>query len=73
MVQVPTATRVTLERDTLQTVEVVEAKLTDNPEEAVALTVNDPALSDRFGSAANVMVWLAFATEKLRLTGVAAA
>jgi hypothetical protein len=64
-VHVPTATSVTLEPVTVQTVLVVEAKLTDKPEEAVAATVNDPVLSDRFESDPNVMVWLAFATEKL--------
>jgi hypothetical protein len=40
MVQVPTATSVTVEPDTVQTGDVVEAKLTARPELAVALTVN---------------------------------
>jgi hypothetical protein len=40
MVQGPTATSVTLVPDTVQTVDVVEAKLTGSPEDAGALTVN---------------------------------
>jgi bifunctional DNase/RNase len=39
IVQVPTATSVTVAPDTVQTVEVVEAKLTARPDDAVALTV----------------------------------
>ena len=38
--QVPTATIVTVPPDTVQTVDVVEAKLTASPDDAVALTVN---------------------------------
>ena len=41
MVQVPTATSVTVALDTVQTAEVVEAKLTARLEDAVALSVND--------------------------------
>ncbi len=43
MVHVPTETRVTVEPETVQTLMVVDAKLTARPELAVALTVNDPA------------------------------
>jgi len=40
MVHVPSATRVAVVPDTVQTAEVVEAKLTARPEDAVALSVN---------------------------------
>jgi len=73
MVQVPTVTSVTLAPETVQTLVVVEAKLTARPEEAVALTVNGVALKERFESVPKLIVWLAFDTVKLRLTGVAAA
>lgn len=43
MVQVPAATRVTVVPDTVQTAEVVEAKLTARPEDAVPLTGNGAA------------------------------
>ena len=40
MVQVPAAASVTVAPDVVHTVEVVEAKLTAKPDEAVALTAN---------------------------------
>ena len=40
MVQVPTATSVTVVPDTVQTDVVCEVKLTANPDDAVALTAN---------------------------------
>jgi hypothetical protein len=52
---------------------VSELKLTASPELAVALRVNGGVLSGWFESAPKVIVWLAFDTVKLRLTGVAAA
>ena len=73
MVQVPVATRVTVVPDTVQTAGVVEAKLTVRPEVAVALTVNGGVPKCWFGKAAKVMVWLAWVTWKLCVTGVAAA
>jgi hypothetical protein len=73
MVQVPTATRVTVAVETLHTPVVSELKLTASPELAVALRVNGGVLSGWFESAPKVIVWLAFDTVKLRLTGVAAA
>jgi hypothetical protein len=73
MVQVPTVTSVTLAPETVQTDSVVEAKLTGRPEDALALTVNGVGLKARFESDPKVIVWLAFDTVKLRLTGVAAA
>jgi hypothetical protein len=73
IVQVPTATSVTVAPDTVQTAEVVEAKLTARPDDAVALTVNGAVPSARFESAPKVMVWLPCVTWKLWLTGVAAA
>src|ERR1035441_1142535 len=60
MVQVPTATIVTVEPvapDTVQTAVVCELKLTVRPELAVALTVNGGVPSSWLESAANVMVW----------------
>jgi hypothetical protein len=72
MVQAPTAIRVTVEPDTVQTAGVVEAKLTGRPEDVVAATVNGAAPNVRFESAPNVMVWLPAVTWKLWLTGVAA-
>jgi hypothetical protein len=72
MVQAPTATSVTVFPATVQTVKVVDAKLTGKPEEAVALTVNGAVPNTRFASAPKVMVWVACVTWKLWLTGVAA-
>jgi hypothetical protein len=72
MVQVPTATSVTVVPDTVQTDEVVEAKLTANPELAVALTAKGAAPNAWLDSAPNVIVWLPAVTAKLSLTGVAA-
>ena len=43
IVQVPISSSVTVEPDTVQTDEVVEAKLTASPDEAVAVTVNGAA------------------------------
>jgi hypothetical protein len=57
MVQVPTATSVTIAPDTVQKDGVVEAKLTARPEEAVAPTVNEPGSNDRFASAPKAIVW----------------
>ena len=61
-VQVPTATRVTVAPETVQTVEVVEAKLTARPDEAVALTANGAVPRARFERAPKVMVWLCCVT-----------
>jgi hypothetical protein len=73
IVQVPTATSVTVAPDTVQTVVVVEVKLTARPEDAVALTVNGAVPKGSVESVPKVMVWLPCVTVKLRLTGVAAA
>ena len=40
MVQAPASSRVTVLPDTVQTLVVVDARLTGRPEEALALTVN---------------------------------
>jgi hypothetical protein len=45
IVQVPAATRVTVEPDTVHTAVVADAKVTAKPEEAVALGVNGAAPS----------------------------
>jgi hypothetical protein len=69
--QVPAATRVTDAPATVQTAVVVDAKLTGNPELAVALSVAvEP--TDPLPGAANVMVWVAWLTAKLWVTGTAA-
>jgi hypothetical protein len=75
MVQVPTATKVTVAPDIVHTDWVVEAKLTGRPDDAVAFTVNGAVPNTWFESAAKVMVWLCVpcVTWKLWLTGVAAA
>ena len=65
MLQVPTETRVTVIPESVQTVEVVEAKPTGKPELAVALTGNGGVTNDRFASAPKVMVWLPCVTWKL--------
>ena len=72
IVQVPALTRVTVLPDTVQTVVVVDAKLTGKPDEALALTVNGGVPRVWFESGAKVMVWLNFVTEKLRETAAAA-
>jgi len=56
MPQVPMARRVTRFPETEQIVEVVEAKLTGRPDEAVALKLSGPALNGTEGRAAKVMV-----------------
>ena len=69
--QVPALTRVTVLPDTVQTAEVVDAKLTRRPEEAVALTVNGALPYGWLESDPNVIVWLNFVTEKFRETAAA--
>jgi hypothetical protein len=59
MVQAPVASSVTVVPDTVQTAEVVEAKLTVKPEEAVALTVNGAVPSGKFGIAPMPIAWSA--------------
>ncbi len=54
--QVPCATNVTVLPETVQTVVVVDAKLTASPEVAVALTVNGAAPKVCAGSVAMVIV-----------------
>jgi hypothetical protein len=71
MVQVPTATSVTVAPDTAQMESVVAAKLTARPEEAVAPSGNEPVSNDRLASAPKLMVWLPGVTWKLWSTGVA--
>ena len=73
IVHVPAETRVTVAADTVQTPEVVEAKLTARPEEAVAPTANGAVPNGWLESAAKEMVWLAGITWKLCTTGDAAA
>jgi hypothetical protein len=71
-VQVPTATKVTVDVDIVQIVEVCELKLTGKPEVAVAATANGAAAKVLLDNAPKLIVWEAFVTLKLSLTGVAA-
>jgi len=73
MVQMPAATSVTVEPDTVQTAGVVEPKLTVKPEDAVALTAKGAVPNGWFESVPKAMVWLPFVTWKLWFTAVAAA
>jgi hypothetical protein len=57
--------------ETVQTDDVLDAKLTERPEVAAATRVNGGP-SIRLARAGKLIVWLAGATVKLRLTGVAA-
>jgi hypothetical protein len=72
-VQVPTATKVTVDPETVHTAVVWELKLTARPEVAVAVTANGAAPNATFESVPKLIVWGAFVTLKLWLTGVAAA
>ena len=65
MVQVPTDASVTVDPTIVQTEEVVDAKLTDSPDEAVALTVNGALPNAWLDSALNEIVWLPCGTWKL--------
>jgi hypothetical protein len=65
MVHVPTATGVTTNPTTVQTMVVRDTRETGSPEEAVALTVNDPLLKARSESGANETCCVACVTEKL--------
>jgi hypothetical protein len=73
MVQVPALASVTVALATVQVEEVVDAKLTAAPDEAVALTVNGAVPNALSARAANVMVWIPGATVKPWLTAGAAA
>ena len=61
IVQVPTATKVTVVPDTVQTPVVAELKMTVRPEEAVALTVIGPSSKRLPASPPKVIVWLPLA------------
>ena len=56
MMQVPVATKVTLVPATVHTGVVSEEKLTANPDDAVALTVNGDAVNARSASAPKLIV-----------------
>jgi len=72
MVQVPDATRNAIVPDTVHTLEVEDAKVTDRPELAVALRVTlEPAVWAAI--APKLIVWVLKATVKLCDTGAAAA
>jgi len=73
IVHVPTLTSVTVALATVQTVRVVEAKLTARAEDAAALTVNGAVPSVLLVRAVNVMVWLPGVIVKLWSTGAAGA
>jgi hypothetical protein len=73
MEQVPNASRVSEEPDTVQAEVVFEASETPRPELAVALTVNGAGLNDRSLMLPKLIVCGALATVKLWLTFGAAA
>jgi hypothetical protein len=62
---VPAPTSVTVPPDTVHTAEVVEAKLTANPELALALTANGEAPNTWLDKLPKLMVWLSGVTAKL--------
>jgi hypothetical protein len=72
IVQVPALSSFTLSPDTVQTLVVDDAKVTDRPEDAVALTVIGEALTGSLEIGAKLMVWLNFVTKKLWETDAAA-
>src|SRR4029453_19620650 len=72
MVQVPARTIVTVVPETVQAVGVSLLKVTVSPEVADALTPNGGSPYTLFPSALNVIVWLALATVKERVTSAAA-
>jgi len=59
MVQVPTATRVSVLPDTVHTLVVVDAKPTARPDVDVALTPKGAAPNALLDSAPKVIIWLA--------------
>ena len=59
IVQVPTATRVTVLPLSVQTGAVIDAKVTARPYDAVALTVNGAASRVLLAIAAKVIFWFA--------------
>ena len=69
MVQVPTATSVTVVPNTVQTDEVSGEKLTVKPEVAVALSGGGVAPKTWGGGVTKVMVWAPGVTRKLCGTG----
>ena len=71
--QAPVVTNVTVPALTVHTDVVSEAKVTVNPDDAVALTTNVPEPNWRLSSDAKSIVCAAFATVKLWLTVGAAA
>ncbi len=66
------ATNVTVSPETVQTVVVVEAKLSARPEDAVAEIVNGAAPNVWVGNAPNVIVCASFMIVNADVTGVAA-
>ena len=63
--QLPVWRSVSVVPETVQTLAVVEAKLTVRPEVAVADNVSGEAESEALGSAAKLIVWLPEATVML--------
>ena len=73
MEQLPADTSVTVLPLTVQTLLVVEARLTGSPELAVAVRLAEPTPRDTLESEPKVMVCAVPAIVKLCVTGVAAA
>ncbi len=74
MVQVPEASSVAVEPETVQMAGVVDVKLTGRPELALAVNVIETEVFANWsGIGPNVIVWAARLTVKLSVTAVAAA
>ena len=73
MEQLPAETRVTVLPLTVQTLLVVEARLTGSSELAVAVRLAEPTLRDMLESEPKVMICAVPTIVKLCVTGVAAA
>ena len=71
--QVPTASKVTEDPETVQTGRVLLVYETGNPDVAVAVNVTGPAVNAVFGGCGNVITFEFDVTAKLLDTGVAAA
>ena len=64
---------ITVLADTVQTVAVVDVKVTGNPDDAVAAMVNGGAFASWAAGAAKVMVWVFLLMVKLLVMAVAVA
>jgi len=73
IVQVPALRRLAVAPDSVQTVGVLDTRVTGRPDEAVAMTGNAGVPKGTFGSGPKAMVWVPCVTWKVWLTAGAAA